>query len=267
LLKIEKELSDAIHSAKVVWLRAPRPQQLSLFPKLERERGEQLTLFDLSGITDEEFWDKVHGRVRDGLADYIRETANGASIQRRLFAEDTLQGLAFFDLSRTQFDVVVMNPPFGDFSKSFATQARALFPQSYNDIFGAFVERSLDSLQPGGFLGAITSRAGFFLGSFANWREKVVLEKGTLRCLADLGNRVMDDATVEAAAYCLEKCNAVGARLTLTVIVTLVGAVAIASTTATGPPRARILFLRGGFGGDLLAIEIHAQLRRFELEV
>ena len=54
-------------------------------------------------------------------------------------------------------------------------------------------------------LGAITSRTGFFLSSFRKWREEVLLKEARLVTLADLGQGVMDNAMVEAAAYALER--------------------------------------------------------------
>jgi hypothetical protein len=55
---------------------------------------------------------------------------------------------------------------------------------------------------PGGYLGAITSRTGFFLGQSADWRERVLLRLYRPLALADLGAGVLD-AMVETAAYVL----------------------------------------------------------------
>lgn len=60
-------------------------------------------------------------------------------------------------------------------------------------------------LRSGGRLWAITSRTCFFLSSFHKWREHLVLEITQPEVMADLGHGVMDDAMVEAAAYCLIK--------------------------------------------------------------
>ena len=60
-------------------------------------------------------------------------------------------------------------------------------------------------MRRGGLIGAITSRACFFLSSFRPWREEVVLTTSRPTVMADLGYGVMDDAMVEAAAYVLEK--------------------------------------------------------------
>jgi 6-pyruvoyl-tetrahydropterin synthase len=64
----------------------------------------------------------------------------------------------------------------------------------------AFVERGLELLRPGGYLGAITSRTGFFLTSFQKWREGILLQEAQLIALADLGYGVLDTAMVETAA-------------------------------------------------------------------
>ena len=56
-------------------------------------------------------------------------------------------------------------------------------------------------------LGAITSRTGFFLSTFQEWREDVLLEEAPPILLADLGSGVLDGAAVEVASYCLEKIS------------------------------------------------------------
>ncbi len=86
----------------------------------------------------------------------------------------------------------------------FFTPPKA-YPRSKNDLLAIFVERGLQLLHTGGRIGAITSRTCFFLSSFQKWREQVVLGVATPEVMADLGYGVMDDAMVEAAAYCLMK--------------------------------------------------------------
>ena len=98
-----------------------------------------------------------------------------------------------------------MNPPFGEFSKQWKGEARVVYPSSYSDILSAFIERSLYQLLANGRLGAITSRTCFFLTSFTDWRTKVLLKDSAIRVIADLGQGVMDEAMVEAAAYVLER--------------------------------------------------------------
>jgi type I restriction-modification system DNA methylase subunit len=118
---------------------------------------------------------------------------------------DAAEGVALIDLLRTRFDVVLMNPPFGACSVAAKRDFDKSYPRTKNDLYAAFVERGIQLLNPHGFLGAITSRTGFFLSSFQKWREEILLEEAPPVVFADLGYGVLDSAMVEVAAYCLEK--------------------------------------------------------------
>lgn len=185
LLKIEEEIRSAINAARTEWLK----QQDDLFTRTD---GSQ-----------EEFFETAEQQVIDALRAYA-EQASTDSFQRRLFADDAARGFAFIDLCRKRYDAVVMNPPFGSFSKLWKASAKINYPDSYKDVLGAFVERFLHRIHINGRVGAITSRACFFLSSFTNWRKNVLFGKCSIKVIADLGQGVMDDAMVEAAAYVLE---------------------------------------------------------------
>lgn len=187
LLKIEEEIRTAIDTARKEWLK----QQRDLFSSMN---GSQ-----------EEFFDTAEQQVIDSLRVYA-EKADADSYQRRLFADDAARGFAFIDLCRKRYDAVVMNPPFGEWTSKLKTRAKKMFPESYNDILHAFVERGIASLNREGRLGVISARTGFFLGDSKNWRSKVVFEN-RLVCFADLGLGVLDDALVEVASYIVEKSS------------------------------------------------------------
>ena len=181
LLRAERELPDLIRQVYV-------GKGNDLLAKVEREN-----------------WRLAEARLREALTDFA--LAARSSYQGRLFAQDALQGLRLIDLCREAFDVVVMNPPFGALSAGVKDQLGRAYPRSKNDLLAIFVERGLELLRPGGRLGAITSRTCFFLSSFQKWREQVVLGIARPEVMADLGHGVMDDAMVEAAAYCLVKVH------------------------------------------------------------
>ena len=205
LLKIEEEIKDAVAAAGKQWREGPKPEQQLLFPSMDAPRPKQQELrFDVKGITDERFWDKAEDRILDALKDYAEQAENGRAVRRRLFAEDAARGFAFIDLCRKRYDVVLMNPPFGEPAKLSKAFIEKSFPRTKNDVYAAFVERGLNLLQKGGMLGAITSRTGFFLSSFTKWRQEILLKEARPTVFADLGYGVMDSAMVEAAAYCLE---------------------------------------------------------------
>lgn len=204
LLRIEEEIRTAVEMARSQWQEGGRLEQTELFPELAVPKQQEMR-FDVSGVTHDAFWDQAEGRILSGLSRYAEEADVGTDMGRRMFAEDAAAGFAFIDLCRQHFDVVVMNPPFGAASTGAKNYITKTYPRSKNDLLAACVERGIGWLQPGGLLGAITSRTAFFLTSFRNWRQGVVLGDAKPLVMADLGHGVMDAAMVEAAAYVLRK--------------------------------------------------------------
>lgn len=216
LLKIEEEIEDAVEKAREGFnkeLLRRKQAKMSLFPELEKPK--QTSLFDFADLPDRtEFWLTAEHKILNALRNYAEQAETKDGSRRQLFVKDAARGFAFIDLCRKHYDVVLMNPPFGEFSKQWKAKARATYPNSYNDILGAFVERHLHCLVPHGRIGAITSRTCFFLTTFSKWRENIVLDNSALCLIADLGQGVMDEAMVEAAAYVIERT----APLNITVV-------------------------------------------------
>ncbi len=202
LLKIEEELRDAVAEAKRQFLAGPVTIQRSLFDDPQPVARQQR--FDFSGLTDEQFFEQAEAKAIEALRSYAENAQNGQRLQRRLFTEDAVRGFALVDFCQKRYDAVLMNPPFGKVSSSFKSAFEASYTKTKNDIYAAFVERGLGLLLDGGMLGAITSRTGFFLTSFRQWREDILLQRGASTILADLGYGVLDAAMVETAAYCLK---------------------------------------------------------------
>ena len=202
LLKIDRALEGAVAKAREQFVR--ESQAVPFLPGFDLPRRPQLE-FDLSGISDESFFDSAEDRIIRALSDYAAGAPGSVSVRRQLFAGDAAQGIAFIDLCRKRFDVVLMNPPFGAASLAAKSQFEKAYPRTKNDIYAAFVERGIELLHPTAFLGAITSRTGFFLSSFQKWREEILLKEAPPTVFADLGMGVLDSAMVEVAAYCLRK--------------------------------------------------------------
>jgi hypothetical protein len=207
LLRIEETIKQLVSSAAAGDRRRETPVLPGLAGAGQRALQDDLAGFSMGSITDATFWDQAEQRLYQELNRFATRLEQGG-LRRRMFAEDAAQGFAFIDLCRERFDVVVMNPPFGEWSKGFKTQSKEQYPNSYCDILAAFVERGGELLHPGGRLGAITSRTCFFLSSYTKWREEVVLKAFEPKLLVDLGHGVMDEAMVEAAAYVFLKPHA-----------------------------------------------------------
>lgn len=203
LLRIEEAIRSAIKKAKAQW---QKPNQLELLPEETRKEFRQSGLFDVSNISDADFWTSIEEQVYRALEDYAERGDQHEGLRRQLFADDAAAGFAFVDLCRQSYDVVLMNPPFGEPADSTKSYIGDQYPNSKSDILQAFVERAQEHLQSAGYLGAITSRTCFFLSSAQSWRERVVLRRYRPLLLADFGMGVLD-ATVETAAYVFRSLN------------------------------------------------------------
>jgi hypothetical protein len=215
LIRIEDEISEPIEEARKQWFdllrrRAERENQLAeegaLF-EYQKEDPQHKLIFDIADITSERVWHDAEAEVLEALREYARRASNGKGLVRRLFSDDAEQGFAFIDICRKKFDVVLMNPPFGDASLPSKPYIDETYGDTKGDVYKAFVECFQDRLVPGGFLGIISSRAGFFLSLSSDWRERVVLRLFRPLLMADFGMGVLD-AMVETAAYVLRSLSA-----------------------------------------------------------
>jgi len=148
---------------------------------------------------EQESWQQAEARLRVSLTEFAQ--AAKSTYQGRLFAQDALQGLRLIDLCREVFDVVVMNPPFGELATSTKQYVVEEYPRSKNDLYAAFVERGLSLMRPAGYLGAITNKTGFFLQTFEDWRCLISAEATRVATAVDLGFGVLDTAMVETMMY------------------------------------------------------------------
>jgi len=151
----------------------------------------------LFAAQEQERWQQAETRLREALSEFAK--AAQSTYQGRLFANDALQGLRMIDLCSEHFDVVVMNPPFGESSTATVPLLRARYPDSCQDLALTFVERAIQ-LAPAGLIGALTTRTGFYLTGCTDWRRSTLDMLHRLQVVADLGYGVLD-AVVETSAY------------------------------------------------------------------
>jgi len=199
LLKIEEEIKDAVAEAKEEYRKELRlrKEEAGYLPGMAPERAP--TLFDFADMSDQDFLDQAEDGILAALKDYAERAENGRAVRRRLFAEDAARGFAFIDLCRKRFDVVLMNPPFGDAAVKTRAYLKTFYSEGSHDICAAFVLGFAARLAPKGKLGAITTRLALFIQTFAAWRQ-LLLSQHRFEVVADLGYGVLD-AMVETAMY------------------------------------------------------------------
>jgi hypothetical protein len=207
LLRIDEEIKDAVAVARTQWIDGPKQEQAELFPDLVKSKPEQRQLrFDLTGVTDEQFWEQAEDRIIAALRQYAEQIESGQVTSRRLFAEDAARGFAFIDLLKKRFDVVLMNPPFGDGATRGNKLLLEAYPVTNNDLYAMFFERSFGLLNARGKVGAISNRTWFGLPTFEGLRTQVFGRLGSIECAADLGSFVLD-AQVETASVVAGKAT------------------------------------------------------------
>jgi hypothetical protein len=203
LLKIEEEIAETIGEAKKKWVEGPKSKQLPLFSTDEIKRDSNPRPLLVAGIDNASFWDEIEERIYIALRLYGEQF--DATFKQMLFANDASRGFAFIELCRQRYDIVLMNPPFGDPSmEAFAYLERA-YSGANRDILTSFVALGVLLSVKTGFIGAITSRIPLFSGTYEDWRAKYLLGNSKIRLLADLGLGVLDDAMVETCAYTIER--------------------------------------------------------------
>jgi hypothetical protein len=152
-------------------------------------------------------------RIRQELLFGLERAASTASNdpRQRLFAEDTARGLRLLDLLGQFYDVIVMNPPYGSFTKlenaaddkKLKAELKAMYPCGYQDIYAAFIERATQIIEPEGYIGALVSSTFKTHVSHSKFRTDILLKRHPLVSMLDLGFGILDGATVEAAAIIL----------------------------------------------------------------
>lgn len=198
LLRIEHDLSRAIDKGREEW-----ESRLPLFQNSEyRLHGDDRSARAASGA-QQQFWEKAEMLVRQALADYASAAQGSGDARRRLFADDTAQGLALVDVLAKRFDVLLMNPPFGQGVPATSDYLKQNYVGGSADILCAFLSRSVQ-LCDSGRIAAITSRTPYFLPTYGDWRKALLCDGSSIASIADLGNGVLDKALVETFCVVLD---------------------------------------------------------------
>jgi len=118
---------------------------------------------------------------------------------------DAERAVQLVDVLTEQYDVVLMNPPYGAMPPKCKEYARKHYPRTHNDYYAAFIEQAVDLCKPGGYVGALTGRTFMFLKSFQKLREEILRASALPEIVWDLGFNVLDEATARYAAFVLRK--------------------------------------------------------------
>jgi hypothetical protein len=168
--------------------------------KVEKRFGSVLArVLTTPKLASDASQESIEAELLTALEEVARQA--DSSPAERMFAADARDALRFVEACKRRYDVVLMNPPFGEAIPDTREYLQAAYGKSGVDLYSAFVDRGVELTKSGGYVGAITSRTGFFVDKFDEWRKTVAVPH--LVAVCDLGIGVMHGAMVEAAAYVL----------------------------------------------------------------
>jgi hypothetical protein len=213
LLRVEERLrellAEAGHAAAREALRGLDPRRQREIPGMEAPR-RQIGLAELAD--DEEqaaAWTPHYTlrELRDDLRAFARRALDEHDLNAQLFATEADKAVRLLDVLMGEFDVVVMNPPYGETMEVAKDYLGKTYSETKNDLYAAFIDRGLDLIGAEGYIGALVSRTFMFLSSFTKFREQILLALSHIISIAELGLGVLDDATVRPAAIVLSKTS------------------------------------------------------------
>jgi hypothetical protein len=139
-------------------------------------------------------------RIRAALLRFVSEERR-TSTRRRLFADDAEQGIGLLAVAEKSFDVVLMNPPFGEPTKAGKKAGNPHLASCDDDLGAAFMHASATRWARGGLTGVVSSSTLWFKHTLAGWRQRILVgDESAVALGAHLGGHVLDNASVGAAA-------------------------------------------------------------------
>jgi SAM-dependent methyltransferase len=151
-------------------------------------------------------------RTIDEMLEQLRafeiEASDTQDMGRLLFATEAEKSVGLLSLLSQRYDVVLMNPPYGDMPELTKKYLREYYPKTHFDFYAAFMEQAADLTVPDGYIGALVGRTFMFLRSFQWVREELLGKKMPPELILDLGYGVLDVATARWAAFVAKRRTA-----------------------------------------------------------
>lgn len=212
LLKMEAEIDSVIADVKRNWhkYKTGREMVLGLTDELIQQNEEiEAEKARVARLDKDEFFREVKTALTKRISELSGKMSEDEGYENSLFSEDAARGLAFIELCLQRFDVIVMNPPFGEGSEGSSKYLDDNYPNWCKNLVCAFFDRMQQMLAEGGKLGAIFDRTVMIKSSYESFRRANLC--GFISNCADTGWGVLD-ASVETSTLIVgkEKSDAKG---------------------------------------------------------
>lgn len=205
LLKMDKEIDSLVDDVKKNWHKysVDREMRLELSDDIRRDNEEiSREIERVRKLNKEQFFSEVRTMLAQRISELSGKMSEDEGYENSLFSEDAARGLAFIELCMQRFDVIVMNPPFGEGSENSSKYLDDNYPNWCRNLVCAFFDRMQQMLTDNGKLGAIFDRTVLIKSSYESFRKKNLC--GFISDCADTGWYVLD-ASVETSTLIVEK--------------------------------------------------------------
>jgi len=137
------------------------------------------------------------------LKEFEREATEKRDMGTLLFATEAEKSIGILALLSEKYDVVLMNPPYGDMPSATKDYLRKHYPRTYFDYYAAFIEQTINLARQNGLIGMITSRTFMFLRWFETLRKDILWHDAIPELLLEFGLGVLDGSAVYTAGTVL----------------------------------------------------------------
>lgn len=195
LLRLEQALQDLIAQERANYGAMP------LFTRVSDEYEAE--------AAEEEYWSIIAAQIFQGLDEFARAQA-AAGVDQTFFTGEAVKGLRLADVMLRRYDVVVTNPPYlsrRKMNKTLADLIGAVYPESKNDFYAAFIQRCLELAEGDGRVGMLTMHSFMFISSYEALRQ-AIREQAAIETLVHCGPglfEVGNPGTLQTAAFVLRK--------------------------------------------------------------
>ena len=189
------------------------PLEGAIIQEVERERRSHLTSLqrfeDLADAPQDvartavwgpEFWDVLGDQIVMAFNSFADEQAASGG-DESYFVGEAGKGMRLLDVMRRKYDCVFTNPPYlhrRNMFPSLADFLEANYIESKGDLYTAFISRCLELNRDGGRCGMVTIHSYMFIGSYEDFRRKII-ENSAIETSCHLGTRAEFDVANKTA--------------------------------------------------------------------
>lgn len=206
LIKMEQEIESEIEDLRKNWSKVNAVQSVSLFDTDER-KAEIYAANEKKAKLDKKeakaaFFATIVEKLQEALRTVSSRLSEEEGYENTLFANDAVRGFAFIELCQKRYDVILMNPPFGEGSECTIGYLDNNYSCWCKNLVCAFFDRMQELLLDSGLAGSIFDRTVLIKSSYEPFRKKNIC--GFISACADTGWGVLD-ASVETSTLVLSK--------------------------------------------------------------